>query len=190
LQVLRYACKNEALFDRVSQNTQEILMSKRALYAIPLAGLTLTGVGCKGDEPPPPAGDQLVDTFSLDVFLNTPLPYTALAADVYQDGSLICDITTDADDVIFAADLTANINLNTTAANCVDAAGAAATPPADQTSSYDLAGTVVTLNAAYTITVTAADGTQVDDLTCTLSGNALNCLSSTVADAELNFTKL
>jgi hypothetical protein len=163
-------------------------MSKRAIYAIPLAGLALTSVGCgEGVEPPPPpVEDELVNSFQVDVFNAYETPYLLPDIDVSaaQDGSVICNINFTHTDVTFAADLTGTTTYTTAAVDCVDAAGAPivdlALIPPDQITNYDIAATVVTLNTVYDITLTDDAGVAVELAGCTLAAGVLDCAGQLV----------
>jgi hypothetical protein len=164
-------------------------MKKRALYSIPVAGLTLTSVGCGVDEPPPLA-EQLSGTFSVDVFYNNPLPYIQAGYDVNGDGTLLCDNILDADDITFDTQLSAKLIMDKTYANCqLNGAPDPASEGLQYTTSFGFDAIVVSPNAQYNIEVSNANGEVFDTLNCTLSGVAFDCKSNVAGGANFNFTK-
>ena len=148
-------------------------MSKRALYSIPLTGLALTSVGCPQEPPPPPVDDAIVNTFTPNAVNGFVVPYLYAAVDINGDGSLVCDINYSATDLTIGADLTGAFTYNTAFSNCVDAAGAAATPPPDEAVNYAATVTIVTANTKYSIAL--AGGAVAVALDCDLANGALDC---------------
>jgi hypothetical protein len=164
----------------VSKNTQEIPMSKRAIYSIPLAGLALTSVGCKGDEPPAEV-DELKDAnLTTDTAFGAANPYSVTAYDLGAAvPGLVCDITVTVSDI----DLTGYdgvTTINGTTSNCTLNGTANATYDQSNDNLYDT--TVVpavaasAANVTYTINlVNQADATQTITLDCTRTANDVVC---------------
>jgi hypothetical protein len=145
-------------------------MSKRAIYAIPLAGLALTSFGC-GEDVPPVVEDNIVDTFSTDTAFLAANPYTATGADVNGDASNYCDVTYLLGNLTIGADYTGTLPGSSTLSNCVPDATANGTVVNYE---FVVAATVVTANTTYAITLTNEAG-NVLDLDCTLAGVTLSC---------------
>jgi hypothetical protein len=160
----------------VLKKHQELLMSKRIIYSIPLAGFALTSFGC-GEEPPPVIVDELVNTFTVDTAAGLVLPQVIPGIDINGDATLYCDYVISADDVTIAADLTASETIRVTLDNCL--LNGVADPASEvelYAYTYTVAAVVVTLNAAYTITLTDAAGVTAFILDCTLAAGALDCI--------------
>jgi hypothetical protein len=81
---------------------------KRALYSIPLVGLSLTG-GCKGD-------DAIVNTWGVDAAFSRPNPFSGQGVDI--GGGTICDVDVLFGDMTINEDLTGQLTYDLTFSNC------------------------------------------------------------------------
>ena len=151
-------------------------MRRRAIYTIPLLGLSLT-TGCDngGEELPTEA---LVGTFRVDYFDGLPTPYTLSAIDVLGDGSVICDQNYTNTDVTFS-NLSGSTTYEISYTDCVDDQGNPSEPaliPQPLQVTFAIEVSAVVLNTTYDVTLTPDNGDPSTAFVgCSFAADTLDC---------------
>jgi hypothetical protein len=95
-----------------------LVTMKHRTFPIPLVALSLTSLACEAPPPPPGEIDAIVGAWSITTAAVAPNPSTILDVDINLDGSNLCDIVYQIDEMLINEDLTGVLNGSLTFERC------------------------------------------------------------------------